>query len=66
MLLRELKRRKVTRTCIIYVLVCWGVLQVGDIVFPALGLDADVASRYCLYMAIAGFPLTFARHGSFK
>ena len=60
MLLRELKRRKVTRTCIIYVVVCWGVLQVGDIVFPALGLDADVASRYCLYLAVAGFPLTFA------
>ena len=30
---RELKRRKVTRTCILYVLVCWGVLQVGDIIY---------------------------------
>ena len=46
------------RTCIIYVVVCWGVLQ-DDIVFPALGLDADVASRY-YYLAVAGFPLTFA------
>ncbi len=60
MLFRELKRRKVTRTCIIYVLVCWGALQVGDIVFPALGFDADAASLYFLYLAIAGFPLTFA------
>jgi len=58
--LRELKRRKVTKTCILYVVVCWGVLQVGDIVYPALGLDPDQASLFFLYLAIAGFPVTFA------
>ena len=57
---RELKRRKVFRTCILYVLLCWGVLQVGDILFPALGLNPDSASRDALYIAILGFPFTFA------
>ncbi len=57
--IRELKRRKVVRTCLLYVVLCWGVLQVGDILFPALGLDADTASRNALYLALLGFPLTF-------
>jgi hypothetical protein len=56
----ELKRRRVVRTCILYILLCWGMLQVGDILFPAMGYDGDVASRYLLYAAILGFPLTFA------
>ena len=57
---RELKRRKVVRTCVLYILSCWGILQVGDILFPAMGLDSDVASRNALYLAVLGFPLTFA------
>jgi hypothetical protein len=57
---RELKRRKVTRTCVVYIVLCWGALQVGDILFPALGFDSDMASRYFLYLAVAGFPVTFA------
>lgn len=58
--MRELRRRKVVRTLILYILVCWGALQVGDILFPALGFDPDVASRNFLYLAILGFPVTFA------
>lgn len=58
--LRELKRRKVLRTCALYILLCWGALQVGDILFPALGLDADIASRNLLAAAVLGFPVTFA------
>jgi hypothetical protein len=58
--LRELKRRKVVRTMVLYILVCWGILQVGDILFPALGIDGDGASLTFLYFAIAGFPATFA------
>jgi hypothetical protein len=56
----ELRRRKVVRTCVLYVLVCWGGLQVVDIVAPALGYDADAASRYLLLTAVLGFPVTFA------
>ena len=58
--LSELKRRKVFRTWILYVLVCWGVLQVSDIIAPALGYDDTLVSRYLLYMAVLGFPVTFA------
>lgn len=56
----ELRRRKVIRTCLLYILVCWGVLQVLDIVAPALGYDADLLSRYFLYIAVLGFPVNFA------
>lgn len=58
-LFRELKRRKVIGTCIFYVLICGGVLHVGDLVAPAIGLDGDKVSRVVLFLAIAGFPLTF-------
>jgi FHA domain-containing protein len=58
--LSELRRRKVIRTCLLYILVCWGALQVFDIVAPALGYDADLVSRYFLYGAVLGFPVTFA------
>jgi len=58
-ILRELKRRSVIRTCIFYILICWGALQVGDIIYPAIGWDPDNASRNFLYLAIAGFPVAF-------
>jgi hypothetical protein len=58
--LRELKRRRVMRTCVYYIIACWFILQVGDIVAPAVGLDSDQASRAFLYIAIFGFPLNFA------
>jgi hypothetical protein len=56
----ELKRRRVIMTCLLYVVLCWGVLLAGDILFPALGLDTDTAARIVLYLAVAGFPVTFA------
>lgn len=58
--LRELKRRRVLRSCLYYVLACWAVLQVFDIILPTLGLDGDLYSRYFLYLSIAGFPVCFA------
>ena len=58
--LRELKRRKVLRTTALYVLLCWGALQVGDIVFPAMGLDPDSASRVFIILALLGLPVTIA------
>lgn len=56
----ELRRRKVLRTLFFYVIVCWVVLQVLDIVVEPLGYDADLVSRYFMYGAVLGFPLTFA------
>lgn len=58
--LGELRRRKVIRTCLLYILICWGALQVFDIVAPALGYDADLVSRYFLYLSVLGFPVCFA------
>lgn len=58
-LLRELKRRKVLRTCVYYVVLCWIALLVGDLVFPALGLDDENASRVLLFIGVLGFPVTF-------
>lgn len=57
---RELKRRKVVRTCVLYLILCWIVLQVADMLFPAMGLDAETASRNAVYIAVLGFPLTVA------
>jgi hypothetical protein len=57
---KELKRRKVTKTCLVYIVFCWAVLLAGDILYPALGLDPDKAARIFLYLAVAGFPVTFA------
>ncbi len=58
--LREVKRRKIFRTSAYYILACWAVLQVFDILLPAIGLDYEAYARYFLYAAIAGFPLNFA------
>ena len=57
--LRELRRRKVIRTCVLYTVICWILLQLGEFVYPAVGLDEDRASAMFLAMALAGFPLTF-------
>lgn len=58
--LRELRRRKVMRTCIAYLVVCWVLLQMGEIMFPAVGLDGDQGARILMLLAIVGFPVTFA------
>jgi hypothetical protein len=56
-ILRELRRRKVVHTCVLYMLACWGVLQIADIVFPSLGFDTPFVSRTMLVVAILGFPV---------
>jgi hypothetical protein len=58
-LMGELKRRSVFRTCFLYLVLCWLALQASDIVAPALGYDEDLVSRYLLYLAVLGFPVTF-------
>ena len=64
--MRELKRRKVVRSVVLYVVLCWGALQVGDILFPAVGLDAENASRIFLYLALLGLPVTVAMSWFFQ
>jgi hypothetical protein len=59
-LFRELKRRRVAKTSLFYVVLCWGALEVGDILIPTLNMDEELASQIVLYVAIAGFPVVLA------
>lgn len=54
----ELRRRQVIRTCILYVLICWAVVQVLEILAPPLGFDSDLVIRRFLIGASFGFPVT--------
>jgi TolB-like protein/tetratricopeptide (TPR) repeat protein len=52
----ELKRRRVIRVATLYVVVFWPLIQVVDILSPALGL-ADSAMRYLVFAFVAGLPI---------
>lgn len=54
---RELKRRNVIRACVVYLVACFSVLQVSDIVCNSLGFDEALVSRILLEVAVVGFPL---------
>lgn len=54
-LLAELKRRKVYQVAAIYCVAAFGVLQLADIVLPALGAS-DRAMVALLVLLVAGFP----------
>ncbi len=53
----ELRRRQVLRTCILYVLLCWAIVQVAEILAPPLGFDSDIVIRLLLIAAFVGFPI---------
>jgi len=55
-LLRELKRRHVFRATGLYLLVAWGVLQLADIVVPALNLPEWVVTAVLVILVLC-FPL---------
>ncbi|MGH8030621.1 MAG: TPR end-of-group domain-containing protein [Arenimonas sp.] len=52
--LLELRRRRVVRTLLGYIVVAWVLLQVGDVVFEPLGLDPLTGKRWLLGVAAAG------------
>ena len=52
----ELRRRNVVRVAVLYGLVAWLILQVADVLVPALGLPAWVM-RFVSLLLILGFPL---------
>lgn len=54
-LFSELRRRRVFRTAALYIIGTWLVLQVADVVFPAMDIP-ERAIRYLLAAALAGFP----------
>jgi len=55
-LLGELKRRKVVRVGIAYGAAVFVVLQIADLVFPALGVP-DWGFRFLVIASLAGFPV---------
>lgn len=55
-LIGELQRRRVLRTAALYIVGAWLVMQVADVVFPALGIS-DQALRFVLFGAVFGFPV---------
>jgi TolB-like protein/Tfp pilus assembly protein PilF len=52
----ELKRRNVVRVAVLYGLAAWLILQVADVLVPALGLP-DWVMRLVALLLILGFPL---------
>jgi TolB-like protein len=52
----ELRRRRVFRTLALYIVGAWGLMQVADVLLPALSLPESTL-RYLLFAAIAGFPV---------
>ena len=52
----ELRERKVCRTAISYVLVMWLNLQIGDVIFPLLGLP-DWSLNLVIVVGVMGFPV---------
>ena len=52
----ELKRRNVFRVAIVYIVVSWLLMQVGDVMFPALRLP-DWTPTLLVAFLILGFPL---------
>lgn len=55
-LFEELKRRRVIRVATLYVVVFWPIIQVVDILSPALGLP-DSAMRYLVIAFVSGLPI---------
>ena len=55
-MLAELHRRRVFRTVALYIVSSWLLLQVADVLFPALDIP-EQAVRYVLYAAILGLPV---------
>jgi TolB-like protein/Flp pilus assembly protein TadD len=55
-LFHELRRRRVFRMTAIYIIASWVILQVADLLFPALGID-EIALRNVWIALVLGFPL---------
>ncbi len=55
----ELKRRRVIRTGMIYVVLAWPIIQIVDILSPALALTDDTI-RYVLIAFAVGLPISLA------
>ena len=64
-LFAELKRRKVFKVAAVYGAVCFGVLQVADILVPAMDLP-DAVVRGIALVCILGFPIALVLAWAFE
>lgn len=64
-LIEELKRRNVFRVAIIYVVVSWLLMQIGDVMFPALRLP-DWTTTLLVAFLLLGFPLVIVFAWAFE
>ncbi len=55
-LIQELKRRNVFRVALVYIVVSWLLMQIGDVMFPALLLPEWTPTLLVAFL-ILGFPL---------
>jgi len=55
-LFHELRRRRVFRMTAVYIIASWVILQVADLLFPALGIE-EIALRYVWITLVLGFPM---------
>jgi adenylate cyclase len=62
---RELRRRKVVRAAVVYVVAAWVVVEVASVLFPALLLP-DWTQRLVLGLAMLGFPLALVLAWAFE
>jgi adenylate cyclase len=62
---RELKRRKVIRVAIVYIVVTWIIVEVASVVFPELLLP-DWSVRLVIALAIIGFPIAMVLAWAFE
>ena len=61
----ELRRRKVIRAAVVYVIVAWIVVEVSSVVFPILLLP-EWSQRLVLGLALVGFPLVLVLAWAFE
>ncbi|TDJ12621.1 MAG: hypothetical protein E2O64_01505 [Gammaproteobacteria bacterium] len=54
--IQELKRRNVFRVTAIYVIVSWLLMQIGDVMFPALRLPEWTTTMLVAFLLL-GFPI---------
>ena len=63
--LRELSQRKVCRTAISYALVLWLNLQIGDVLFPIIGLP-EWTLKLVMFAGFMGFPVVLILAWTFQ
>ena len=54
--LAELRRRKVSRTAVLYAVVAWAVIETSSVILPALRLP-DWTVTFVVVLALLGFPV---------